>query len=319
MRQMALVTAAGLSSRMHQFKPMMCLGESTMIDRVLDAFRAAGIEDILLVAGYKAELLQKHLAGQNIKICHNVRYAETKMLDSIRMGIEEILRGEPLPDYVFITPCDVPLVRPETIRAMAAVCEPVVRPVKDGRDGHPVRLSMAVIEELLRYHGPGGLRTFLEGKEADTCYVPVDDEGILFDADTPEEYKRLRGIFMKQRSDGKLWLEMDIKVNKADTVLDAQTVQFLEMIDHTGSIGLASGSMHMSYRTGWNLLNRIEADLGFPLTERCAGGENGGGTTLTERGRRLVNAYRRFLNRLQGQAEEIFAQTFREELQDERR
>ena len=38
----AVIAAAGLSSRMRDFKPLLCLGSSTVIGHTIDALRTAG-------------------------------------------------------------------------------------------------------------------------------------------------------------------------------------------------------------------------------------------------------------------------------------
>ena len=47
----------------------------------------------------------------------------------------------------------------------------------------------------------------------------------------------------------------------------------------------------MSYRKAWGLLQQIEDGLGFQLVERQRGGANGGKTTLTIDGDKLVQAH----------------------------
>ena len=39
MNYAAVIAAAGLSSRMHEFKPMMVLGEDTMTEKVIENYR----------------------------------------------------------------------------------------------------------------------------------------------------------------------------------------------------------------------------------------------------------------------------------------
>ena len=46
----ALIVAAGMASRMKTFKPLLRLGEKTIIEHVIDTFRYAGIQDIVVVS-----------------------------------------------------------------------------------------------------------------------------------------------------------------------------------------------------------------------------------------------------------------------------
>jgi len=311
MKYAAVIAAAGLSSRMHEFKPLMCLGENTVIENVIHNLRDAGVQEIVVVAGYKADILERHVQKLNVKVCINEGYAETKMYDSIKMGIKCL---EDPYDYVFLTPGDVPLVKPETIRYMKEIGEKIVRPMCGGKCGHPILVSSELVPKLLEYSGENGLRGAIFSLGEKVYDMQVDDVGVLLDADTPEDFKVLRKQAAERRSMGRLWPDIRIHITKVDTVLTPETSQFLEMIEHTGSIQGACACMHMSYSYGWRKLNRMEKELGYQLVERFPGGISGGGSTLTEKGRRLLKAYQEFQSELRQMAQELFERKFSEDL-----
>ncbi|MBU1235544.1 MAG: TOBE domain-containing protein [Gammaproteobacteria bacterium] len=70
-------------------------------------------------------------------------------------------------------------------------------------------------------------------------------------------------------------------------------LELLERIDGSGSISTAASAMGMSYKAAWQAVEAMNNLSEQPLVERHAGGRHGGGTTLTEYGRRVVGAYRR--------------------------
>ena len=47
----AVILAAGLSSRMHEFKPLLELGDSTIIVRAIENLKTAGASPVIIVAG----------------------------------------------------------------------------------------------------------------------------------------------------------------------------------------------------------------------------------------------------------------------------
>ena len=49
MKAGAVIVAAGMSTRMKQFKQMMKIGNFTMAERVVINFKRAGIQDIVMV------------------------------------------------------------------------------------------------------------------------------------------------------------------------------------------------------------------------------------------------------------------------------
>ncbi|MEF2551607.1 LysR family transcriptional regulator [Aurantimonas sp. A2-1-M11] len=69
-------------------------------------------------------------------------------------------------------------------------------------------------------------------------------------------------------------------------------VDLLERIDTFGSIAAAGRSVGMSYRRAWYLVADINDLFGRPLVEKHHGGKAGGGASLTELGRMVVDRYR---------------------------
>ncbi len=68
----------------------------------------------------------------------------------------------------------------------------------------------------------------------------------------------------------------------------------LDGIVSTGSLRQSALALNMSYNKAWNVLKECESNLGYPLVTRAIGGKNGGGSVLTEEGRRLLKNYRAF-------------------------
>ena len=70
--------------------------------------------------------------------------------------------------------------------------------------------------------------------------------------------------------------------------------QMLKLIDEKGSLKAACDEMGYTYRRTWGNLMKIEKFFGFPLLDKHRGGSDGGNTTLTEEGRKLVRAFDKF-------------------------
>lgn len=67
--------------------------------------------------------------------------------------------------------------------------------------------------------------------------------------------------------------------------------RLLKGIDRTGSLRRAAKEMDMAYTKALHLVNRAEAVLGFPLTERTIGGKGGGGSRLTAQAKEFIEKY----------------------------
>lgn len=84
-------------------------------------------------------------------------------------------------------------------------------------------------------------------------------------------------------------------------------VGLLEGIERTGSLSAAARALGMSYRRAWLLLHNTNEGFQEPVVELSVGGKDGGGTRLTDFGRRLVADYRAFETSVDALAAEAFA------------
>lgn len=184
----AVVLAAGLSSRMGAFKPLLEIEGKSMLRRVVSIMEGAGAAPIVVVTGHRREEVEGHLRGSNALLVHNPHFRETQMLDSLLLGLDAL---EGRCARVLISPADVPLVRPETVRRVLEKEGRFVRPVHQGKHGHPVAMDFALAPLLRQYQGPGGLRGAMEAGGIAITDVPVDDMGVTLDADTEAEYANL--------------------------------------------------------------------------------------------------------------------------------
>ena len=191
----AVVAAAGLSSRMGAFKPLLPFDGATVIERCVANLRAAGADEIVVVTGRRAEDVEKQLAGSGVKTVRNPDYAETQMFDSLRIGLRAL---SPRCGVVLLTPGDVPLVRPETIRALLAARGGFVCPSCGGKRGHPVALDAAYLPALLACGGEGGLRGAVRALAIPETEIEVEDAGIRLDLDTPEDYEKLLDMLKRE-------------------------------------------------------------------------------------------------------------------------
>lgn len=190
----AVIVAAGMSSRMGKFKPMLPIGGISFTHRVIDTFRQAGVGPVVLVTGNRADELEDHVAGLHVTCIRNPDYAATQMFDSAKLGLTA-LRGKCR--RVLFTPVDIPLFQVDTVRRLLASQAPYAVPVCGGRQGHPILLSMELVDAIVSHDGTKGLLGALAPYTAEK--VSVEDAGILRDADTPEEFEILRNMFQGKR------------------------------------------------------------------------------------------------------------------------
>jgi molybdate transport system regulatory protein len=90
-----------------------------------------------------------------------------------------------------------------------------------------------------------------------------------------------------QRLVGHLTLETQIGV-----FLGGTRIRLLEAIERHGSISQAAKTLPLSYKAAWDAVEDMNNLGDEPLVERTVGGAHGGGTTLTDYGRRMVAFFR---------------------------
>jgi CTP:molybdopterin cytidylyltransferase MocA len=187
----ALILAAGESSRMGRPKPLLPLGDDSVLARLVQAYQRAGVRDILVVNGHWAAEVAEEADRLGVPAILNADYRRG-MFSSIQAGaaaLAEDIRG------FFMHPVDVALVRPATIRLLADVFfsyNPwILYPRHKGRRGHPPLLSRMLAPEILAHDGDGGLRAVLNRRPDRARDLDVDDPAVLWDMDTPADYERI--------------------------------------------------------------------------------------------------------------------------------
>lgn len=299
----AVVVAAGMSSRMGDFKPMLSIGSISVAQRVVATLKQAGAARVVVVTGYNAEELERHLASSGVVFLRNENYRTTHMFDSALIGLR-YLRDKCR--QVLFTPVDIPLFTAATVDALLTSGAELACPVCGGTRGHPILMSANVIDRVLEDSGESGLDGALSRCGVPMTLVEVDDPGILHDADTPEDYRELLRMHNSQLTRP----VVQVSICREKRFLDPRVAMLLTMTDETQSVRAACQRMQLSYSSGWNAINLLEAELGYPVVARTQGGQRGGRSSLTEKGRALLRAYEAYTLRLRAMADELFVQYF---------
>lgn len=299
----ALITAAGMSSRMGDFKPMLNIGSISIAQRIVANFRQSGVDRIVVITGYNAAALERHLAGIGIEFLRNENYETTTMFDSVRIGLE-YLRDKV--DIILFSPVDIPLFKSSTVEALLESPAALARPVCCGEDGHPIKIASSLVEGILSDGGEGGLKGALERCGEAFMEIPVEDEGILHDADTPDDYSALLQLHNAQL----IRSEISVSLSKEKPFFDEKLAMLLSLVKETGSVRTACRRMQISYSTGWNILRTLETQFSKTLIVRTQGGPNGSSSGLTPDGEDLLSRYEAYSKTLREFAAERFDEYF---------
>ena len=86
---------------------------------------------------------------------------------------------------------------------------------------------------------------------------------------------------------------------EAQTYVGIGRIELLEKIGQYGSMNRAAKEMGMSYKKAWKLIEELNGFCDQPLVIKSHGGVSGGGTQLTEQGKKVITQFRAFEKRLQ--------------------
>lgn len=184
-----VILAAGFSSRTGTFKMELPFGEKKLIERVIEGM-SSSCSRVIVVGGHKIEriirMTQKYPA---VQVVFNQHY-EKGMFSSVQEGVRH-LKG----DAFFIMPGDHPLVNQVVYQRLIAALKSsgpeydVFIPAFKGRKGHPVLMKKPLAKEIRKEPPPSTLRTVIRRHRH--LLVEVDQEGILLDVDTLEDYEKV--------------------------------------------------------------------------------------------------------------------------------
>ena len=190
----AIVLAAGTGSRFGGGKLLAPWGEGRLIDGALAAAFAAPVRAVRVVVGDRAAAVAdaaQAIAGARgeavrLRVIEAADYAEG-MGASLRAGVRDLPHDiEGL--VVFLA--DMPRIPHQLVEELIQAVRrgaPAAAPVCDGRRGHPVAFSGALLPDLAQASGDAGAREVLKALGDRLALVPTDDPGVHFDIDRPED------------------------------------------------------------------------------------------------------------------------------------
>jgi CTP:molybdopterin cytidylyltransferase MocA len=212
---------------MGDFKPLIDLGGEPLIRRTVRSALAGGAQEVRVVVGREEERVRAALGNlPDVVFVENPLYASSDMFFSIQLALRDpgvtdgralrdAILGKPKgpleclrtrlsghePDALFILPGDAPAIAPETFelltrRATDPTSPPLLRPSYQGKHGHPLLVRQEAYRAIRDFDAAsagvdaGGLKAALASFDLED--VEVSDAGVMLDADTPDDLKRLK-------------------------------------------------------------------------------------------------------------------------------
>ena len=184
----AIILAAGESRRMGSPKMLLPFNGTTVIGQVIENVLAAGVIDTLVIAGADREEIIKAVKSYPVQHSYNDNF-RSGMLSSVQCGFAF------LPDHchaALIVPGDQPMISAMEIKKVMEAWKEsgkgIVMPVYNGKRGHPLVVDMKYRAEVLSLPEEDGLRALAARHPDDVIEAETDDQSVLRDIDTREDY-----------------------------------------------------------------------------------------------------------------------------------
>ena len=260
---------------------------------------------IVVVTGTEELEVTHQVAPLGVVFIKNTEYEKTELFSSVKLGLS-YLQGKC--DRVVFTPVNTPMFFAQTLHTLLSRDVGIVTPTYDGRGGHPIVLHSQVIPQILAYDGSDGLRGAVRNCACTKQRIAVSDAGVLMSVHNEPQLRQ----HLQEHNASLLAPTVKISIDKENMFLNSRLKLLLFLIADLQSVRQACLHMGLSYQKAWDMMNKLEHELGYAVVTRQHGGKNGGKTCLTEKGRQLMYAFQQYENEVRDSAQQRFDALFRE-------
>lgn len=202
MRTVGIVLAAGLSSRMGAFKPLLPIDDPggdgcvTVLERTVKSLLPAA-DRVYVVTGCRAAELRPLIARLGAVEVHNPDFMggmSTSVLAGVRTAAGAGAEG------LLLLPCDAPAVPPECVLSLmdAAGPDSFAVPCFLGKKGHPLWVPRRFFGDIL---DAGSIKLVTRRVEEAIVRVETGREGVVLDLDTPAAYQEILDYLSRGETD----------------------------------------------------------------------------------------------------------------------
>jgi CTP:molybdopterin cytidylyltransferase MocA len=173
---------------MGQPKQLLPLGNKTVIRHCFDNLVAAGIKNVVVVICRGGSEILDSMKDLPVKVVFNEN-PESEMAESVRIGLRTLTDSS---SGILVHLSDHPLVSTGTLKSIVQchleTPDKIIIPLYKGKKGHPSLFPKPVIDEV--FVGLT-LREIINRDSSRIKFLDVDDEGVILDMDTKEDYERI--------------------------------------------------------------------------------------------------------------------------------
>ena len=183
-----ILLAAGASRRMgSQNKLLSDLNGKTMIEVVATELINSKLSHIIVVTGHESEKIKAALTSLDLNFIHNHEY-QRGLSTSLKTALEIIPKDT---DGIIVCLGDMPLIKAMHIDKLIDAFNPIEGnsicvPVYGRKRGNPIVWSNEYLTQIRSIDGDIGAKNILDEHIEQITEVPMEENAVLFDIDTPE-------------------------------------------------------------------------------------------------------------------------------------
>ena len=184
----AILTAAGLSSRMKEYKPLLKWQQTTLIEYQIMSLFDGGVDEVLVVVGYNYQLIKPYIENTKATVVFNNRF-DNGRTTSIIEGLKFVSNDT---NSIMILGVDQPrnsVIINQLLDKHSSSDYLITYPSFDGRGGHPIIFSSILREELMLIsETSSGIRLITEKYKEKINKVEMQEPLVRLDLNTSNEY-----------------------------------------------------------------------------------------------------------------------------------
>jgi molybdenum cofactor cytidylyltransferase len=173
------------------------LGDRTILEQVVRAFRDGGVDEVLVILSPAGEELAQMAkkAGAHVLVLTD---ATADMRATVECGLAwlEAQFAPQVNDPWLLCPADHPVLEANVIIQLLEAwqrrgAKDILVPTFNGQRGHPTVIAWRHVNGIRSLPLGLGMNVYLRKHTDVALEIPVATDSILFDMDTPEDYLRL--------------------------------------------------------------------------------------------------------------------------------
>lgn len=196
MNYKAIILAAGTASRLGQLsKPLIKVNGVSLIEKLINSLKKAGIHNITVVIGYQSAQLREICANLGVNTIFNPNYHNGNHQESLEIALRSKAASD-TSEATIITLVDQPLLNSELITKLINHFEPLkgfkdaIYPVKGNERGNPIIVSNKLLMMSLECK-PFNLKEFIRQNSKKVSELTCIEPGYFVDIDTEIDIQHL--------------------------------------------------------------------------------------------------------------------------------